>query len=147
VKVVCLTVGKKHSPEIAAAIETYVTRLTAYVDFGYEYVPSADIERESAAILKRLKKEDLVLLLDETGRQYDNRQLAGILDEAQQTGRRRVVFVIGGAYGVTGAVKDRSDRVISLSKLVFPHQLVRLILAEQLYRSFNLLAGGKYHHD
>jgi 23S rRNA (pseudouridine1915-N3)-methyltransferase len=146
-RILCLTVGKKHDPQFASAIETYQQRLAPYVSFEFGYIPPSDTSRESAAILSRIKDEDSVMLLDETGTQLTNRQLAGVFENAQQQSVKRIVIIIGGAYGVDDSVLARSDIVLSLSKLVFPHQLVRLLLTEQLYRSFNLLAGGKYHHE
>ncbi len=146
-KIICLAVGKKHEPEFAAAIQKYQDRLSVYLTFEFEYIPATTITRESETILKRCKDEDIVVLLDETGVLCDNKQLARSLEGWQNKAVKRLVIIIGGAYGVDNTVMQRSNQVISLSKLVFPHQLVRLLLVEQLYRSFNLLAGRKYHHD
>lgn len=145
--IVCLCAGKKHDKSIAQAIETYQKRLNAYTNLRFEFVPTGSKSTESVRILQRIKETDFVLLLDEAGDVVDNQQLAHLLDNAQQQSVKTMVIVIGGAYGVNDAVKARADEIVSLSSLVFPHQLVRLILVEQLYRSFNLLAGGKYHHE
>lgn len=146
-KITCLTVGKKHDPELAAAINKYQSRLSIYLSFEFEYIPPTTISRESEALLKRCKQDDVVVLLDKTGIMRTNQQLATSLEDWQNKAVKRLVIIIGGAYGVDETVKRRSNQVVSLSKLVFPHQLVRLLLVEQLYRSFNLIAGGKYHHE
>lgn len=145
--ITCLCAGKKHDKTIAQAIGVYETRLQAYAQLRFEFVPTGSKEVESQRILQRLKPADYVVLLDETGELVNNQALARLLDDAQTNGVKNMVMIIGGAYGVTDEVKARSDAMISLSNLVFPHQLVRLILMEQLYRSYNLLAGGKYHHE
>ena len=146
-KIICLSVGKKHDKVLADAIEQYQTRLSGFVNFSFEYIPTCDVKSESAAILKFLKDEDEVILLDETGRTVTNAELASDLESAMNKSTKRTVFIIGGAYGVNQQVKDRSNKIYSLSKLVFPHQIVRLLLVEQLYRSFSILSGGKYHHS
>ena len=146
-KIICLAVGKKHDQEFSLAIEKYETRLRPYADFRFELIATGEVDSESAAILKKLTPDDKVILLDETGKQMNNRDLADLLTGYRNHSTKRLVIVIGGAYGVSDELKSRSDFVLSLSKLVLPHQLVRLILVEQLYRTYNLIAGGKYHHE
>lgn len=146
-KIVCLAVGKKHESELQASIQKYADRLARYVDFDFQLTPSSDKNSESAQILKTLKPDDHVVLLDETGNLINNQELVDKVKELQLKGTKRLVFIIGGAYGVNGAVTERSNQVCSLSGLVFPHQIVRLVLTEQLYRTYNTIAGGKYHHD
>lgn len=146
-KITCITVGKKHDKLFAPAIAEYEKRLSAYVDFKFEYIPNAkNIAEESVAIMKRLQTADKVILLDGTGELISNKKLAGTLESFQGLGIKRLIFIIGGAYGVSEKLQRRSDKILSLSNLVYPHQIVRLILVEQLYRSFNIVAGGKYHH-
>jgi 23S rRNA (pseudouridine1915-N3)-methyltransferase len=148
VRILCLTVGKKHSEELVAAINLYEKRLKPYAEFSFELIPSSDVTKESAAMLSRLKLTDKVIVLDESGAHYKTPELAALLQRyAVDPQSKRIVIIIGGAYGVDQALKDRADALVSLSSLVFPHQLVRLILVEQLYRCCNLLAGGKYHHE
>jgi 23S rRNA (pseudouridine1915-N3)-methyltransferase len=103
------------------------------------------ISSESRAILKQIRPSDYVILLDERGELMDNEDLAGELEKWLGSARQ-IVFVIGGAHGVDQTVRDRAERVLSFSKLVFPHQLMRILLLEQLYRTFSLRGGGKYHH-
>lgn len=145
--IICLTVGKKHDATLAEAIASFEKRLQPYVNFEFDYIPTADKDTESAAILKRLKSDDYVILLDETGKSINNSQFAELINSAQSMRHKKLVIIIGGAYGVTEQVKVRANFILSLSALVFPHQIARLIVVEQLYRSFNLLAGGKYHHS
>lgn len=146
-KIVCLTVGKKHNPELVAAIEHYEKRLKPYVDFSFDYVQPSDKETESEKLLLRIKSDDFVILLDERGTQLNNLQLAHEFERAQNHSVKRCIIIIGGAYGVNADVFKRSNYTMSISKLVFPHQLVRLLVVEQLYRSFNYNAGGNYHHE
>jgi 23S rRNA (pseudouridine1915-N3)-methyltransferase len=146
-KIVCICVGKKHDKDLVSAIDKYQTRLNSYTDFEFELIPPSERFKESNLILKKLKDDDFVILLDEKGRQLNNSGLAQLISDSQTKSLKRLVFIIGGAYGVNEKLMKRSDRTVSVSGLVFPHQLMRLILVEQLYRSFNMLAGGKYHHE
>ncbi len=145
-KITCIAVGKKHDANLADAINEFEKRLNGFCDFSWQLVPTASKEQESIAIERQLKDDDIVVLLDERGMQKTNQQIANKLEELQNQSTKRVVIIIGGAYGVTEALTHRSNYTISLSKLVFPHQVVRLIVVEQLYRCYSILADGKYHH-
>lgn len=101
---------------------------------------------ESDLLLKNIEPNDEVVLLDETGNQLSSVELSNRLQRYMNHGNKNVVFIIGGAFGVSEELMRRSNYTLSLSKLVFPHQLVRLILIEQLYRAHTILAGEKYHH-
>lgn len=116
--------------------------------FGIEWIfPTVgDKESEGAAILKQLKDSDFVVLLDERGKDIDTPGFVKLLDTHLQQGTKRLVFIIGGAFGVDESVKARANVTLRLSSLVFPHMLVRLLLIEQLYRANSVLEGGKYHH-
>lgn len=109
--------------------------------------PAQALRREGEAILKRIPPADPVALLDERGRELDTRAFARWLAARQQEAARPLTFVVGGAYGVDAAVRDRAQDTLALSRLTFPHQLVRVILLEQLYRALSLLAGHAYHHE
>ncbi len=145
-KNICITVGKKHDPNLAGAIEEYEKRLTKFCDFSWQLIPSSDKVQESAAILKQLKDDDIVILLDERGKLWANDRLAYALETLQNQSTKRLIFLIGGAYGVDISLQRRANYILALSPLIFPHQIVRLILAEQLYRTYSILADGKYHH-
>lgn len=146
-KIVCITVGKKHDKDFVDAIERYEKRLKKFCDFEWRYIPSSTVDVESSAIERAIKPDDFVILLDENGAAVTNQELANKLEELQNNSIKRVVIIIGGAYGVNYQLIQRSSITYSLSNLVFPHQLVRLILVEQLYRSYSILAGSGYHHD
>jgi 23S rRNA (pseudouridine1915-N3)-methyltransferase len=146
-----LTIGKKHESWVSEGIERYQKRLR--VPFSVEWVllPHSSLEgdrarlEESERILSRLTAYDYVILLDERGKALDSPALASLLGD-QLDASHTVVFIIGGAYGVDESVRHRAQYVWSLSPLVFPHQLVRLILTEQLYRAQEISRGGAYHH-
>lgn len=146
-KIVCISVGKRHEPGVAELVSEYEKRLKHYCEFEWQLIPVSDKSLESQAILSKLQPNDTVVLLDEAGAQLTNEQLAVFLENCQNHSVSRLVFIIGGAYGVSDEVKKIAGKAISLSKLVFPHQLVRVILAEQLYRSYSIISGGKYHHQ
>src|SRR5688572_5599677 len=140
-KITCITVGKRHDTELLEAIEKYEKRINHYSEFKFVYIPNSNIDNESDMIARQIKKEDKVLLFDESGLQADNFKLAKIIEEAQLYSYRRLILIIGGAYGVNKILKERCDQVIGLSNLVFPHQIVRLLVVEQIYRSFTILEG------
>lgn len=151
-----LAIGKKNDPKMLAAVEEYIKRLSHYTKLNWKLVeakvtssmiPDQIKDAESDVLIKHLPSSSAVVLLDETGENLSSPQLAKKLQGYKNSSTKNLVFVIGGSYGVSEKVKDRSDFVWSLSNLVFPHQLVRLILIEQLYRAHTILAGEKYHHS
>jgi 23S rRNA (pseudouridine1915-N3)-methyltransferase len=144
-KITILTVGKAHDRTLADAIAEYQLRLQNQVKLQWVFISVSEKQQESAELLKRLR--GYVILLDETGTMLTTPQFAEHLERLQNNSVKELMIVIGGSYGVNEAVKNRADFVWSLSRLVFPHQLVRLIVAEQLYRAYDLLAGGRYHHS
>ncbi len=143
-KITILTVGKAHDRTLAGAIADYQLRLQKNVRLEWVFVPVSEKYQESTGLLKQL--QGYVILLDETGGTLTTPQFAQRLEGLQNSSVKELTIVIGGAYGVTDAVKNRADFIWSLSPLVFPHQLVRLILVEQLYRAYDILSGGQYHH-
>lgn len=145
-KVFIISPGKPHAPELKDAIGEYEKRLAAALPVTWAFPAAGTKESEGDAILKLIKPEDRVVLLDERGKDMDSPGLSRFVDENLVQGTKRLVFVIGGAFGVTDAVRERADLVLRLSAFVFPHLLVRLILIEQLYRAWSIRSGGKYHH-
>lgn len=147
-----IAVGKKHESWVLEGIERYQSRLKKPYDMEWALLPHSALqdvrarEDESERILARLGDREFVILLDEVGDELTSPQLSKLLDSTFTAGRS-VTFIIGGAYGVDDRVHQRADVVWSLSPLVFPHQLVRLILVEQLYRAQQIAAGHPYHHD
>ncbi len=146
-----LAVGKKHESWVSEGIERYQKRLKKPFNVEWVLLPHSSQEGlgarqdESKHILSRLDASAYVVLLDERGKMLDSPTLARLL-QAPLEASQPVVVVIGGAYGVDQLVRDRAQVVWSLSPLVFPHQLVRLILTEQLYRAQEIIANGPYHH-
>jgi len=104
------------------------------------------IQRENTKLLDKLLPTDYVIALDERGRDMTTARFADHLERLNNEAARQVVFVIGGAYGLNDAVRQRANLVLKLSSFVLPHEMARLVLTEQIYRVTNLLAGGKYHH-
>lgn len=147
-----LSVGKKHESWVLEGIERYQKRLRAPFSVEWVLLPHSSLEgdrarlEESERILSRLSDDEYVILLDERGKTLDSPRLSHLLAE-QLNSSRTVVLVIGGAYGVDDTVHARAQFIWSLSPLVFPHQLVRLLLVEQLYRSQQIQLGGSYHHE
>ncbi len=145
-KILIISPGKAHDYTVAEGIEGYQKRLTKRFDIDWSFPSVGTKESEGAAILKNIKEGDFVVLLDERGKDIDTPGVAKLLDQHMQSGTKRLVFIIGGAFGVDDSVKTRANATLKLSSLVFPHMLVRLILLEQLYRATSILDGGKYHH-
>ncbi len=147
-----IAIGKKHDSWVSEGIDRYESRLkkpyvTEWVLLPHSALSDAAArQEESERILGKVSPQDFVILLDERGDELESPQLAHLLDNTFTAGRQ-IVVVIGGAYGVDDFVHQRADVVLSLSPLVFPHQLVRLILAEQLYRAQQITAGHPYHHN
>lgn len=147
-----VAVGKKHESWVLEGIERYQKRLKKPYDVQWVLLPhstqSGDSARvdESERMLSRLDDRDFVVLLDERGKQFDSPALSRLFSNPLEQSKR-VVVIIGGAYGVDESVHQRANTVWSLSPAVYPHQLVRLILAEQIYRSQAIAEGSPYHHE
>lgn len=152
-KISLWSIGKPHEEYVKTGIEDFTKRIGRYYPVEWNIIPipknaSADQKKkEGALLLSLLQKDDYLVALDERGRQIGSEDLAGFLQLRANESVKRIVFLIGGAYGLDEAVLTRADYTWSLSKLVFPHQLVRLILAEQIYRACSIIRNEKYHHQ
>lgn len=156
-KVQFWTIGKPHESYVQEGIAMFTKRISNYYPVEWKIIPTPkntgslmpeDLKKaEGATILNLLQKDDLLVLLDETGKPFTSEQLAHFIQSKADTGTKNLVFLIGGAYGVSEEVKKRSGTTWSLSNLVFPHQLVRLLLAEQIYRACTIQRNEKYHHS
>lgn len=147
-KLVILSVGKEKDEVSDDLIRHFEIRLLRYAPLEWLYVAhDTTKEKEGEKILSLLKKEDYVVLLDEKGRDIKSEALAELVENRMVDSVRRMVFIIGGAYGVSDKMVDRANYVWKLSSLVFPHMLVRVIVLEQLYRAFTIIKGEKYHHE
>lgn len=152
-KVRVIVVGRNERGFVADGVEHYVKRLQRSIDLEVVVLPDAgkgDVgyqqRAESERILAALRPGERLVVLDERGRSATSPGFAALLGAWRDQGVRQVAFVIGGAYGMTDAVREKADLVLSLSSMVFPHQLVRVLFVEQLYRAFSILQGTGYHH-
>ncbi len=155
-KVTLLLVGKTHDKFYAEAISDYANRINHYLPFDVKVIPELknsgslgvkqQKEREGELILKNIDEKSDVILLDERGKEYRSVEFASWLANRQQMARN-LVFVVGGPYGFSQDVYDRADGKISLSRMTFSHQMVRLVFVEQLYRACTIIKGEPYHHE
>jgi len=156
-KILLILVGKTTTSQLNELLSDYESRLKHYAPFQIEIIPDLrntknlseyEIkEKEGELILKILQTTDTIILLDDKGKQHTSIELASWLERKQNNVPKRLVFIIGGAYGFSEAVYKRSNEKLSLSKMTFSHQLVRVIFAEQLYRAFTILNNEPYHHE
>lgn len=156
-KVEFWAVGNTSFDYLQDGVGIYEKRLKHYLPFQAEVIP--DIKnakkmsqlqikaKEGEQILKRLNKGDHLILLDERGKSYSSVQFANFMDQQLQQSYKKIVFLIGGAYGFSDEVYQRSNAKISLSKMTFSHQMVRLFFIEQLYRAMTILRNEPYHHE
>ena len=142
-----ISVGKAPKAAVHELIDEYTGRLQHYHKCSWQYLPATSKKQESDALLACLKPDDIVVLLDERGKQLTNQELARYIEDKAVAGISRLVFIIGGAFGVDDRLAQRANLVWSLSQLVFPHQIVRIVLSEQLYRSCTITSGLPYHHQ
>ena len=151
------TVGKNHEPFVKEGIDLFTKRISNYYPVEWNIISSpknagslseTDLKKKEGEIITGLlQKEDYLVLLEENGKQLSSEELAGFIQSRANESIKNIIFLIGGAFGVSDAVKSRANYQWSLSKLVFPHQLVRLILAEQIYRACSINRNEKYHHS
>lgn len=155
-KIVLCSIGKPHEAYIKQGVDDFSKRINNYFAAEWQLVPplknaaslpETELKKaEAKLVLQALQQDDFLVLLDERGKQASSPQLAQLIQQKANESCKRIVFLIGGAYGVDEAVFKRAGYVLSLSQMVFPHMLVRLILAEQVYRACTILRNEKYHH-
>lgn len=151
-----IVVGKTVDKNIIKGIEDYVGRIAHYMPFEIIVIPelkntkklstASQKEQEGELILKQLQPSDTVVLLDEHGKEYRSIEFAAWIEKQQQTARC-LVFVVGGPYGFSDAVYSRANSKLSLSKMTFSHQMIRLLFVEQIYRACTIIKGEPYHHE
>ncbi len=156
-KIALLQVGKTNAREYQTIIADYTERLAHYCQFEIITIPELkgtkalsqeqQKKQEASLILRQVNDNDYVTLLDEHGKELSSTELASWIAKKQQTATRRIVFVIGGPYGFATEVYERADEKLSLSRMTFSHQMVRMIFVEQLYRAFTIIKGERYHHE
>ena len=152
-----LTIGKTEDSYLKEGIEKYVKRLKHYVKFEIVEIPelkntkslSEDQQKvkEAELISKNLINTDYIILLDERGTECSSTQFAGMLNKKMLSSVQHVVFIVGGPYGFDNSLLTKANEKLSLSKMTFSHQMVRLFFVEQLYRAFTILKGEPYHHE
>lgn len=156
-KVAFVVIGKTDSPYFSEAIREYQNRLGHYIPFEMQVLPdiknvrnlseSQQKEKEGELILKALQPGDYLVLLDEKGKEFTSMQFAAYIEKKTHTVSRRLVFVVGGPYGFSESVYKAASEKISLSKMTFSHQMIRVIFLEQLYRAMTILNNEPYHHE
>jgi 23S rRNA (pseudouridine1915-N3)-methyltransferase len=151
-KLLVLAVGKPKKPWAREACEEYLQRLRGYVSLGFEPLPPAkgnafqSSEKEGKSILGSINSGDSVVLLDERGNSLESCGFSKKITALLGSARGRVVFVVGGAYGVSPDVRTRADFILRLSDMTLPHELALVVLLEQIYRAFTIASGHPYHH-
>lgn len=148
-------IGKTQDKYLKEGMEKYMGRLPHYTKFRYEelkdvkpaQIPEETTKREAEMVLSRLKPEDTLILLDERGQEYTSHGLADFLEKHQNHATRHMIMLVGGAYGHHQMIRERAQSLISLSKMTFSHQMIRLFLLEQIYRAFTIIRNEKYHNE
>jgi len=156
-KIQLIQIGKTSDEYLLTGISVYEKRLKAYIPFANETIPylknaaslSQDIvkQKEGELILSKIKLDDWIILLDERGKTYTSLEFADQMQNLMNQGMKQIVFVIAGAYGFSEDVYNRANQKLSLSKMTFSHQIIRLIFAEQLYRAYSIINRHPYHHE
>jgi len=153
-KISILSVGKSNESYIKEGVDQFTKRIGHYYPLDWQLIAPSKLtdplqikKVEAINILKTLTATDILILLDEKGKMLSSPGLANLIQQKANQSAQRIVFLIGGAYGVDEEIKKRANFMWSLSELVFPHMLVRLLLVEQVYRACSILANEKYHHE
>jgi 23S rRNA (pseudouridine1915-N3)-methyltransferase len=156
-KIVLIQVGKTTDKHISEVVDLYTGRIKKYC--GFEIISVPDIKntrnmpvqeqkmKEGKKIIESVSSDDFVVLLDERGKELRTIEFSGWLEKVLMLPKKRIVFIIGGPWGFPDEVYNRAEFKMSLSKMTFPHQLVRLLFLEQLYRVFTIMKGEPYHHE
>jgi len=153
-KISIWSVGKNHEAYIKDGVAEFTKRISHYYPIDWQIItpskanqPIAIKKEEAQNIMKQLASTDVLILLDETGKMMSSPGIAQLIQQKANQSAQKLIFLIGGAYGVSDDIKKRANHTWSLSQLVFPHMLVRLLLSEQIYRACSILANEKYHHE
>ncbi len=152
-----ITVGKTNIRFIQEGIAEYTRRLSHYIPFSIITVPDLknlsklDKEQQKIAegqkIISMIQPGDYVVLLDERGKQYSSVEFSSFIEKGMLAGRKKIIFVVGGPFGFSREMYERADSQLSLSKMTFNHEMVRLFFVEQIYRAMTILRGEQYHHE
>lgn len=150
-----LFVGKTSEKYLEEGIKIYLKRLNHYLPAAISVVPSSSVsgskdvfvKKEAADIEKKITQRDFVVLLDEKGKELTSVQLSGLLEKSIVGGAAKIIFIVGGAFGVSESIRMRANLVLSFSKFTFTHQMIRIFLLEQVYRSMTIIRNESYHHS
>jgi 23S rRNA (pseudouridine1915-N3)-methyltransferase len=155
-KITVVLVGKTQSKELEVLMAEYKKRLNRYIQVDWVELPdyknrgkvtSDELKRiEGQLILSKISSGDDVVLFDEKGKEFTSVELSGFFKKKMNAGVRNLIFVVGGAYGFSDEVYARATSKLAISKLTFPHQLIRVLILEQIYRSYSIIKGEPYHH-
>ena len=156
-KIKIISIGKTDEKSLELLIEKYTKRLGHYIKFEFLIIPdiknrknlsiTLQKEKEGVLLLNAIQKMDVVVLLDEKGKEYTSKLFSQFIAKKMLSGCKQLVFVIGGPYGFSKEVYQRVNQKISLSKMTFSHQMIRLFFVEQIYRAFTILKNEPYHHE
>ncbi|MGE4288067.1 MAG: 23S rRNA (pseudouridine(1915)-N(3))-methyltransferase RlmH [Salinivirgaceae bacterium] len=156
-KAIFLVIGKTDEPYVNEGIDKYSKRINKYLPFALEVIPDLknaknlsreqQKEKEGELILKKINPGDLLILLDEGGKTFNSLEFSDWINSLMLSGKKRMIFVVGGPYGFSEQVYQKADFKLSLSKMTFSHQLIRLLFCEQFYRANTILKGEPYHHE
>lgn len=156
-KIKLLAIGKTDDKHLTELIKLYQNRLKHYIKFELEIIPDIknaknlseeqQKEKEGALILSKLQTTDQLILLDDKGKQYTSIEFSNFLQKKMNAGLKQLVLVIGGPYGFSEEVYKKANGKLSLSKMTFSHQMIRLFIVEQIYRGFTILRNEPYHHE
>lgn len=156
-KIKLISIGKTDEKALDLLVEKYKNRLGHYVKFEFLVIPdiknrknlslALQKEKEGTLLLNAIQKTDVVVLLDEKGKEYTSNLFSKFIAKKMLSGCKQLVFVIGGPYGFSKEIYQRFNQKISLSKMTFSHQMIRLFFVEQLYRAFTILKNEPYHHE
>lgn len=156
-KTTLLVVGRTVEPHFITAIDEYVQRTRRYLNFDLEVIPElkntrnltpeVQKEKEAELILKALQPGDYLVLLDEGGREFRSVEFAAYMEQKMNCIPKRLVFLVGGPYGFAPKIYEVAREKLSLSRMTFSHQMIRLLFVEQLYRAMTILHGTPYHHE
>jgi 23S rRNA (pseudouridine1915-N3)-methyltransferase len=150
-------VGRTDAPFVNEGSEEYFKRIKRYINFDFRVIKdlkntknideNLQKQQEGEKILSLINGSDIVVLLDENGKEYNSKEFAGFLEKQMINSVKNLIFIVGGPYGFSDSVYSRANYKISLSQMTFSHQLIRLIFAEQLYRAFSIINNEPYHHE
>lgn len=156
-KITLLAIGKTNAKYLQEGIEQYIKRLSHYIPFEFKILPDVKTtkgltqekqkEMEGQMFLNCIQSGDVVVLLDEKGKEMTSREFSVYLDKKMVTVAKNLIFVIGGPYGFSQEIYNRANEKLSLSKMTFSHEMIRMFFIEQIYRAMTILKGEPYHHD